>query len=570
MNTEKDNILEENSLDNIERVKTLSPNMMVVKRFFRNKLAIVGLGILLFMVLFSFVGGIVSPYGQTEVFRRTDMLKKDYAGASINKDMSVSVKDGYEYGVSDISMAILEYQIQGELSKIGEDTMFVNSLSEENHIVSKATPIAKNVGGILQAELGATVTQEITDGYNNAVASSQTVFYVGEVKYGINKENVYQLEDVATASYLIFNMYDEATALTYDFRIAAETAMVGNLTTFAVAGVNYEIEYTNNNEIMVIYSNDGVNRKEYAMVSKYTISSINKEFLDVEFKYDVIDAIKNDKKSFTSIATDGKKTKFYVKDTNGQYSIKREKETEVNDSYAKPSKKHILGTDSHGMDLLVRLMYGGRVSLLIGFIVVALELIIGVILGGLAGYFGKWVDTLIMRIVELFNCIPTMPLYIILGTIMDYKKVNPELRIYILAVLLAAFYWTGVARMVRGQILSLREQEFMVATEAMGIRTSKRIFKHLIPNVLPQLIVIATMDLGGIILTEASLSFLGLGVKFPLASWGGIINAVQDVYILTNYPWVWIPAGICILITVLGFNFVGDGLRDAFDPKMKR
>ena len=124
--------------------------------------------------------------------------------------------------------------------------------------------------------------------------------------------------------------------------------------------------------------------------------------------------------------------------------------------------------------------------------------------------------------------------------------------------------------MVRGQILSLREQEFMVATEAMGIRTRKRIFKHLIPNVLPQLIVIATMDLGSVILTEASLSFLGLGVKFPAASWGSIINAVNDTYVMTNFWWVWIPAGICILLTVLGFNFVGDGLRDAFDPKMKR
>lgn len=570
MNTEKDNMLEENSLDNIERVKTLSPNMMVVKRFFRNKLAIVGLGILLFMVLFSFLGGIVSPYGQTEVFRRTDVLKKDYAGASINKDMNVSIKDGYDYDASDISMAILEYQIQGELSTIGEDTMFVNSLNEQSHIVSKANPVAKVVAGVLQPELGATVTQEMTDGYNNAVVNGQNVFYVGEVKYGINNENIYQLEDVAIASYMIFNMYSEDTVLSYDFRTAAESAFASGINTFAVADVNYEIEYTNEGEIMVIYSNDGVNRTEYAMVSKYTISSINKEFLDVEFKYAVIDAIKNDKDTLTAKATDGKETKFYLKDTNGQYSIKREKETTVNDSYAKPSKKHWVGTDSHGMDLLTRLMYGGRVSLLIGFIVVGLELLIGVFLGGIAGYFGKWVDTLIMRVVELFNCIPTMPLYIILGTIMDYKKVDPELRIYILAVLLAAFYWTGVARMVRGQILSLREQEFMVATEAMGIRTSKRIFKHLIPNVLPQLIVIATMDLGGIILTEASLSFLGLGVKFPLASWGGIINAVQDVYVLTNYPWIWIPAGICILLTVLGFNFVGDGLRDAFDPKMKR
>ncbi len=153
---------------------------------------------------------------------------------------------------------------------------------------------------------------------------------------------------------------------------------------------------------------------------------------------------------------------------------------------------------------------------------------------------------------------------------MDYLKINPKIRIYFLCIILAALSWPQVARMVRGQILSLREQEFMIATEATGIRTSRRIFKHLIPNVIPQLIVIATMGLGNVILAEASLSFLGLGVKYPLASWGNIVNAVNDIYIMTNYLFVWVPAGMLILITVLGFNFIGDGLRDAFDPKMKR
>ena len=130
--------------------------------------------------------------------------------------------------------------------------------------------------------------------------------------------------------------------------------------------------------------------------------------------------------------------------------------------------------------------------------------------------------------------------------------------------------WTCIARVVRGQILSLREQDFMVATEATGIRVSRRIFRHLVPNVMPLLIVQATMSLGSIIITEATLSFLGLGVKYPLASWGSIINAATDVHIMTNYWFIWIPAGVLIVLTVLGFNFVGDGLRDAFDPKMKR
>jgi peptide/nickel transport system permease protein len=153
---------------------------------------------------------------------------------------------------------------------------------------------------------------------------------------------------------------------------------------------------------------------------------------------------------------------------------------------------------------------------------------------------------------------------------MDYLKIDPKLRIFILMIILALLGWPGIARMVRGQILSLREQEFMIAAESLGISVPRRIFKHLVPNVIPQLTVVATMSLGDTILAEATLSFLGLGVKFPLASWGNIINAVNNIHVMTNYWFVWIPAGMLILITVLGFNFVGDGLRDAFDPKMKR
>jgi len=220
--------------------------------------------------------------------------------------------------------------------------------------------------------------------------------------------------------------------------------------------------------------------------------------------------------------------------------------------------------------MLTRLMYGGRISLIIGFVAVAIESIIGVIMGGIAGYFGGWVDGLIMRLVDIFYCIPSMPLFIILGAAMDAATVPAMTRMMYLMLILGFLGWAGTARLVRGQILSLREQEFMTATEAGGIAVSRRIFRHLIPNVMPQLIVVMTMGLGSTIITEATLSFLGLGVRFPFASWGNIINDVNDTFVLTNYWFIWIPAGVLLLVTVLAFNIVGDGLRDAFDPKMKR
>lgn len=209
-------------------------------------------------------------------------------------------------------------------------------------------------------------------------------------------------------------------------------------------------------------------------------------------------------------------------------------------------------------------------ALLIGFIVIIIETVIGVIFGGISGYFGGWVDNLIMRIVDIFYCIPSMPIIIILGAAMDASRVDPTIRMVYLMLILGFLGWAGIARLVRGQILSLREQEYMTAAEACGLSVSRRIFKHLIPNVIPQLIVTCTMGLGSVIIMEATLSFLGLGVKFPFASWGNIISDVNNTHVLTTYWFIWIPAGVLLLLTVLAFNLVGDGLRDAFDPKMKR
>ena len=237
--------------------------------------------------------------------------------------------------------------------------------------------------------------------------------------------------------------------------------------------------------------------------------------------------------------------------------------------FSMSSSKHLLGTDGDGFDVLARIMYGGRVSLMVGFVVVFLETIIGVVMGGLAGYYGGWVDNLIMRLVDIFYCLPSLPIMIILGAMMDALRMDTYIRLLIMMATLGILGWAGVARMVRGQILSLREQEFMVAAEATGIRVKDRIFRHLIPNVMPQLIVIATMGMGSVILTESTLSFLGLGVKHPLATWGTIINSVSSATAMAHYPHIWIPVGLLICLTVIAFNFVGDGLRDAYDPKSK-
>ncbi len=236
-----------------------------------------------------------------------------------------------------------------------------------------------------------------------------------------------------------------------------------------------------------------------------------------------------------------------------------------------PSSEHLLGTDESGMDVFTRLMYGGRLSLTLSFFAVFLISFIGIVLGGIAGFYGGVVDNIIMRICDILMCFPTLPLMLILATVLTANEIPPESYIYILMGLVSLWSWTGMARMVRGQILYLREQEYMVAAEAMGYSSARRIFKHLIPNVLPQILVTMTLSLGSMILYESTLSYLGLGVQVPFASWGTMVEVIsRRTDVLQSYPFVWVPSGICIVIAVLGFNFIGDGLRDALDPKQRR
>ncbi|MBQ4428351.1 MAG: ABC transporter permease [Clostridia bacterium] len=345
-----------------------------------------------------------------------------------------------------------------------------------------------------------------------------------------------------------------------------ETAIASGASTFEYDGETYSYADDNGS-----YSAKNSAGEDVVLASNIVYGPAKNGIeLTADFANKLREAIVGKQNKFTFVDQYGEETEAQIELKVGNYYVKTMQKTSLFDQRAPITAKHLLGTENNGMDVLTRLMYGGRVSLIVGFVVIFFRLIIGVVIGGISGYFGGVVDTILMRFVELFNAIPFYPMLIIIGSVMDNLRVGATQRLFMTMVLLGVLGWTGIARIVRGQILSLREQDFMVATEATGIRTSRRIFKHLVPNVMPQLIVNATSALGEIILTEATLGFLGLGVKYPMASWGSIINQVNDMQVMQTAWWIWIPAGLLILLTVLGFNFVGDGLRDAFDPKMKR
>ncbi|HET8678933.1 MAG TPA: oligopeptide ABC transporter permease [bacterium] len=226
-----------------------------------------------------------------------------------------------------------------------------------------------------------------------------------------------------------------------------------------------------------------------------------------------------------------------------------------------PATVNVFGTDELGRDVLTRIMYAGRISLVVGYVTAVSISVIGALVGAVAGFYGGWIDNVLMRLVDILISVPGLPLFLILAALIPGGGVGR------IVLILSVFGWTTVARLVRGQILSLKSQDFVEAGRAMGASEARIILRHLIPNALAPVIVAATLTVGNAILTESGLSFLGLGIQPPTPSWGNMLSRAQEY--LLKASWLAIFPGLFIFLTVLSFNFLGDGLRDALDPRLK-
>ncbi|MCC7008856.1 MAG: ABC transporter permease [Acidobacteria bacterium] len=231
-----------------------------------------------------------------------------------------------------------------------------------------------------------------------------------------------------------------------------------------------------------------------------------------------------------------------------------------------PARVYLLGTDSFGRDQFSRLLYGARISLTVGLVGIAISFTIGLLLGGIAGYFGGWIDTIIMRLSELLLSIPSLYLIIALRAVFPIDLPSQQVYLGIVAIL-SFIGWAGLARIIRGLVLSIRRNEFVTAAEALGVSRFRIIARHILPNTWSFVIVAATVSVPGYILGEVVLSFLGVGVQEPAASWGNMLNQARSLRALTSFPWLLYVPGAAIFLTVMAFNFLGDGLRDALDPR---
>ncbi|MHB8108380.1 MAG: ABC transporter permease [Candidatus Cryosericum sp.] len=238
---------------------------------------------------------------------------------------------------------------------------------------------------------------------------------------------------------------------------------------------------------------------------------------------------------------------------------------DLENTFQSPTLQHPFGTDQLGRDQLTRVMYGARISLAIGFVCAALNFIIGVTYGGIAAYFGGHVDEIMMRIVDVLYGIPTLIIVILLTVLFKDKGVSPLVNVFIA---IGLTYWLPMARIVRGEILSLKEREFALAAKTIGAPNNRILFKHLIPNAMGPIIVTVTLEIPSAIFTEAFLSYIGLGVSAPVASWGVLANDGTEA--IRSFPYLVLFPALAICLTMFAFNFLGDGLRDALDPRLRQ
>lgn len=561
------------------KTRACSPRVLLLRRFFRNPLAVIGLGILVFMLAFSFLGGLLSPYSQSQVFRREEMVWQAYAQGTRNAELKLTSQPDAVFSQAAFAEAVLALSKAEDSFSYAGQVYTLTPAGADFYTIGASVAVAEarllaNRFSIAPAEGSGALSPSFVASAQAAIENGQTDFSLDGVSYTVESQGktlvVRRSSMIALATTRVYDPADEAVRALVEgfaFRFACESALAGGQNSFDCDGVPYGLKQ-NGAEMLVLRA--GTEQAVCAISDIRVSPTAGGAELSYSFNEAFRAAIRAEQTSFIVNDGSGEIKEYRVERGNNSYTARVLASSPVIALYESPGVAHPLGTDGNGMDVLTRLMYGGRISLMVGFVVVLIQLVLGALLGGISGYFGGWVDLVLMRVVDLVNSVPFYPLVIILGAALDQLEIEPVHRIFLLMALLGVLGWTGIARVVRGQVLSLREQEFLLAAEATGIRASRRILRHLLPSVMPLMIVQATINLGEIILTEATLSFLGLGVKYPLASWGSIVNAATDVHVMTNYWFVWIPAGLLIVLTVLGFNFVGDGLRDAYDPRRKR
>ena len=600
-----------------------SPSKMAVKTFFRRKLAVAALIILVSLFLFVFIAPIFLPMNLSYTDSLQANIAPNYSMLKVPSGLKENVKSissfgNFSIGVSNDNTLYMWGYTKDALKKTDisdfpeeiKDGGVYTAAAGSDHIVVITTD-GKIVawGDNNRAQYGYTATgdglvympEQFVNGLDvtkvDQLACGYQVtalVYDGKLYMWGNGNNMINLTDmvnaanakndqgikvkkVALSNYYGMIMYDDGS-------VESPANLNSKTTVTSSRGVKVKLSTIGRSAVDVAATNNG-----FAILSKTGEIFVQgsgeygeNEIADIPASEKPI-AISAGTRHFVTV-TDAGRAYAWGHNDSGQTEINGEsasvafagaKQTYLVDEDGKITQKvglkgYLFGTDKLGRDTYTRIVHGGKMTMTVGAIAVIVSTIIAIIVGCLSGYFGGWVDMLLMRVTEIFSAIPFLPFAMMLSYVIQKHPIEETTRIIIIMIMLGLLSWTGLARMIRGQVLAEREKEFVIAAKAMGIKEGRIAFKHILPNVISVILVSITLDFAGCLLTESSLSYLGFGVQQPQPTWGNMLNGANNSIVIQNYWWQWTFPSIFLSIATISINIIGDTLRDVLDPKSSR
>jgi len=609
-----------NDVTFVEKIE--SPSVMAVKAFFRRKLAVVALVVLLSLFLFVFIGPYFFPMDlnytdplQANIAPNYTMLKvpnevaKDVKLISSFSDFSVGVNNSgklFLWGntknnLTNIDLTqIPDEVVNGKVVTAAAGSDHVIAITEEGKIVGWGN---KTVGqyGYLRKEddpyvqmpvelIEGTVDPEDVD---QLICGYQVTGLVldGRLYMWGNINSMYSLKEFAATDafnsgvakvafsnyYAIVLMEDGTvtggTTLTFNRQSAfsSKDGRISNLKDYLEGKKVVDIAATNN--VYSLLMSDGslvvFGAVEYGE-NEFPEVGADEKFVSVVAGTRHFVALTDKGLAYAWGHNDGGQTNVNGEEASQIFAGSKQtylvnEEGEITEKVG--FKGYLFGTDNRGRDVLTRIVHGGKMTMTIGAVAVIVSTLIAIIIGCISGYFGGWVDMLLMRITEICSSIPFLPFAMMLSYVIRTQPIDETTRIFIIMVMLGLLSWTGLARMIRAQVLAEREKEFVIAAQSMGVKENRIAFKHILPNVISIILVNVTLDFAGCMLTESSLSYLGFGVQQPQPTWGNMLYGANNSLVIQNYWWQWVFPAIFLAIATISINIIGDTLRDVLDPK---
>ncbi len=608
----------------VEKIE--SPSIMTVKAFFRRKIAVVALVVLVAMFLFVFIG----PYFFPMDLNYTDPLQSNMAPINSLAKVPAELEDNIKEinGFSDFTVGISrdnDFFIWGntknrltgiDYTKLPDEIVpgkVAHAAAGSDHIIAITTD-GKVIGwgngnngqfGVKKQEsdpytqmpdelLHGTIDPDdvkqlicgyqctalvMNDGTTYMWGNNNTMLSLKEFnEEGFTKNDT---EKVAFSNYYAILLREDGTVtggrtLTFNMTsaVSSKDGQIKNLASYLEGKKVVDIAATNNCYGLLM---------EDGSLVVFGSATYGEKELPADLADEKIVALYTGTRHFVAQGESGELYAWGHND-GGQCNIDGDKAdivfTGAKQTYLASSegelersvgfKGYPMGTDSMGRDVLTRIVHGGKMTMTIGAVAVIVSTVIAIIVGCISGYFGGWVDMLLMRITEICASIPFLPFAMMLSYIIRTMAIPETTRIFIIMVMLGLLSWTGLARMIRAQVLAEREKEFVVAAQAMGVKEKAIAFKHILPNVISVILVSVTLDFAGCMLTESSLSYLGFGVQQPQPTWGNMLNGANNSLVIQNYWWQWVFPSIFLSIATISINIIGDTLRDVLDPKSSR